>query len=333
MGWISDLFAKGTTTWFQPPDPQQPRPPGFTLRLPLPFPGMTEIRVRISPGEIWNAIRPPFQEKETIAQRRLATLVGVVAFGLPAIMAIAATTWDSCFRDSISHFYYDPYMGAVFVGMLVFIGGFLIAYHGNHWLEDLGSFVAGAGACAVAFFPTSGAGCEDREVVLSRVFAEVKTGKVPALGAIESDSLFQISVNAGFWHSFGAGVLLVYLALYCFVVLRRTVPEWHIRNGTVIPTKRRRNILYGWCAIVIAACVAILVAQVYLFPAGLKDSWNKGNFTFVFETIALWAFGLAWIVKGRRIACLNDPPHPPPANRAAGPPPATPGPAPETAGP
>ena len=71
-------------------------------------------------------------------QSRLALGVGLIALFMPVILALGAVMRPGiCFRDSLSHFYYDPFLGTVFVGMLVFIGGFLFAYKGETLFENL----------------------------------------------------------------------------------------------------------------------------------------------------------------------------------------------------
>lgn len=244
---------------------------------------------------------------ETEIQKRLAKLVGLVAFFLPVVL-FAGTLAGSCFRDSISHFYYAQFLGAVFVGMLVFIGGFLIAYTGEHWLEDLGSVVAGVGAFLVAVFPTTGDGCERMSEFHARVFVNVTAGDPPTLAAIAERGFFVLFPRVENLHAWGAAILFTYLALYCWFVLARVVPERHKAGGRLIETKYRRNILYRTCALVILACVATLGLKVALGSPGFVEGWNALNLTFYVETVALWAFGLAWWVKGRSVKALNDPP-------------------------
>ncbi len=241
---------------------------------------------------------------------RLALLVGLVAFGLPIALAIGATIGGSCFRDSISHFYHAQFLGSVFVGLLFFIGGFLIAYSGDHWLETWGSTIAGLCALGVALFPTAGGGCEIMETFLSRTFVEV-ANPTSASGVYtivketaEGESLFQLFGKASEYHFTAAAGVFIYLGLYCLVVLRRVIPERHGVGADMIATKRRRNKLYFWCAIAIFLCVALLGLRGTL---GIDEvAWNLWNGTFFVETVALWAFALAWFTKGRIFESMND---------------------------
>ena len=197
-------------------------------------------------------------------QKRLAVLVGTVAFGLPLILAFGGTVGGSCFRDSISHFYYAQFLGPIFVGLLIFIGGFLIAYTGEHWLEDLGSFIAGLGAFFVAVFPTTGNGCEGETSFLSRLFVQYTEGAHPPIAAVEGRNFFQLFESVENLHLWAAGLLFSYLGLYCLFVLKRVVPDRHIRDGKLIQSKRSRNILYSLCGITILLCIAVLGAKGYV---------------------------------------------------------------------
>lgn len=272
MAHLGDYLARGTTRYFQP---------GAAPSAA----GATEAKI----------------------QKRLATLVGLVAFGLPITMGLGAGLGGGCFRDSISHFYYAQFLGPVFVGLLIFIGGFLIAYTGEHWLEDTGSMVAGLGACFIAVFPTTGNGCEGPAGVLTRAFVDYTPGEPPILAPVAGRGFFQLFPNVEHLHSWAAGVLFIYLGLYCLVVLKRVVPARHMTGNRLIASKRRRNILYACCGAAILACVAVLGAVGLLAPPAFQTRWNAANLTFVFETLALWAFGLAWIAKGRRLPWFNDP--------------------------
>lgn len=244
---------------------------------------------------------------------RLALLVGLVSFGLPLVLIFGATIGGSCFRDSISHFYHAQFLGVMFTGLLFFIGGFLIAYSGTHPLETWGSSIAGVGAMGVALFPTTGSGCEPsgaNEQYLSRVFAVVtntgdKDAPYIAVEATNTDqSYFNLFGASADYHLVAAAIVFIYLGFFCLLVLRRVIPEIHGLGDTLVPTKRKRNRLYFWCGIVILACVAVLALKGPVL--GDLDDWNSWNLTFWVEMLALWAFGLAWITKGRIFQRLND---------------------------
>lgn len=237
---------------------------------------------------------------------RLAFLVGCVAIGLPLILIFGATIGGSCFRDSISHFYYAQFLGAVFVGLTVFIGGFMLAYCGDHPLEDWGSTVAGLGAFVLAALPTRDSGCERAPDFLSRVFVQVTNGDPITVTEAPDQGFFNLFDTAPDWHMVAAGIVFTYLGLLCLFVLKRTLEDRHYRNGRLIETKRRRNRLYSYCGLVILLCVTVLTLTGWLGTEEFLTRWNHYNLTFAVETIALWAFGIAWFAKGRTFKSLND---------------------------
>ena len=71
----------------------------------------------------------------------------------------------ACFPASISHFYYIPIAGDLFVGALIFIGMcMLFVYRADEprqfmTLDVILTCIAGLAAVCVAIFPTLGSGC------------------------------------------------------------------------------------------------------------------------------------------------------------------------------
>lgn len=226
----------------------------------------------------------------------LAFGVGLVAFGLPVAMLISSIS-GTCRYDSVSHYYYSRFAGDVFVGALFFIGSFLLAYRGEaHWENRL-SKVAGFCAFGVALFPTSGAGCKD-DSFPGRAFVSTETNEAgSAIVTVEIDSQFALFSWVDVVHFGSAGILFATLAFFCFFVFTRVLADQRRSDGSPTPEKIRRDTVYRWSGRVIVAAIAALGIRAVFF----RDwgGWNEYNLTFVMETIALWAFGLSWVVKGR----------------------------------
>lgn len=129
-------------------------------------------------------------------------------------------------------------------------------------------------------------------------------------------------------HNLGAVVMfsaLGYFSLFVFtrkqdraalrrdvMLLEGTPGLWAaFRNFTF--RKQVRNVIYVLAGITIFACILSLIVQSLFF--GCRDEvvgdlcrrWNSGNATLKVEWIALWAFALSWLVKGRVIPWLRDP--------------------------
>lgn len=184
MSTITDSLAQGTTHYFQP-EPQ--------------------IKMFGVDNELMTGM-----------DARLAKLVGFVALGLPLVLLLTPV-FGGCHRDSISHHYYEPLFGPVFVGMLCFIGGFLIAFRGEHWAENWGATLAGLGAFGVAVWPATDHGCEKIVGKTSRVFMQMngEGNLVPVPGG----DPFHLFSGVADLHMIAAGIVFGFLGLYVLFVL------------------------------------------------------------------------------------------------------------------
>ncbi|MEM7752993.1 MAG: hypothetical protein AAF230_06230 [Pseudomonadota bacterium] len=235
------------------------------------------------------------------SQRVLASLVGLVAIGMPAAMLIFGHS-DGCVRFSISHHYYTRFLGTIFVGSLTFIAGFLIAYRGTHPQENLYATIAGIGAFLVAIFPTDGTGCPPGEIQ-SRLFATVLSPEPSAPQPPLDGAFFELFGFAQIIHFGAAAVVFLFLAWYCIVIFTRPVPGVSAdqATGELSKVKKQRNTIYYVCG----AIILISIAAMALFAR--SDWWNPARGTLIAETAALWAFGVSWIVKGRLFGfAFND---------------------------
>lgn len=232
-----------------------------------------------------------------VDQHRLAFLVGLVALGLPFSLLVARAS-GTCDYQSISHFYYAQFWGDVFVGSLVFIGTFLIAYRGQCRPERTLASITGIAAYAVALFPTDGRGCELREFS-GRALADFSLPKgadfVTVKPASPPNALFELFPGVGIWHAVAAAIVFLFLAWFCFCVFTRITDDQRLPDGSPTQEKRQRNRIYRLCgALILIAIVAIGVGgEVW------EKDWNRLNLTFWFEALALWAFGLSWMTRGR----------------------------------
>lgn len=231
-------------------------------------------------------------------QQVLARLVGTVALGLPFVMLLGAAV-ATCFYDSISHFYYARFLGDVLVAALAFIGTFLIAYRGESRRENRLATLAGLAAFGIALFPTAGDGCDERRFsgrILADLEAESLTAPLRVEPAVDPGRFFELFAQAQTIHFASAAALFAFLAFYTFVVFTRVIEEEHLTaEGTLTPEKAARNRFYVGCGLVIVVSIAALGAYAVMGWSW----WNDYNLTFWFEALALWAFGLSWMVKGR----------------------------------
>lgn len=240
----------------------------------------------------------------------LAFLVGCIAIGLPLVMMAGVVLFDICRFQSLSHFYFAPFFGDLFVLGVVMIGTFMIAYRGESMRENW--FVTLAGICAflIALFPTSLRGCEQSSFA-ARIFATVDVKNTDTPVAIQL-----LDANANPWpigkhfelfpasttiHAASAGIFFVFLAIYVLVVFTRIIDDEHRdENGELIRVKRIRNNIYYTCGAFILFCVAAIGLMNLMGWFGVVSPvWHPNQLTFVLEWGTLWAFGIAWMVKGR----------------------------------
>jgi hypothetical protein len=257
-----------------------------------------------------------------ISQRHLALIVGLVAVGLPVVLFFAAHNplADTCFRYSISHFYYAPFWGTVFTGSLVFIGAYLIVYKG----EDAGgnekrlATYAGLGAFGVALFPTGGWGC-DADAFTARPLLDLDliqdaaqiapSSFVPGTAVLaDPGAAFQLFPYASAIHYGSAAVVFFFLAWFCFFVFTAVDADQLGANGKPTQVKVIRNTLYYVAGgVIVLAIVALGLSAILPGIFGIElPWWDAGNWTFWCEAAALMAFGISWLVKGRFIAVLQD---------------------------
>ena len=195
----------------------------------------------------------------------LRRAVGWVALGLPFALVIPWWVLGShTLPSSISEYYYTG-MRNLFEGSLCAIAMFNLCCRGYDWKDEAAGAFSAVCALGVAFCPTT-----------------------PDSGV---PSPFQQHV--GYAHLVFASLLFITLAYFCLVLFRTTA-----LNRRVTRRKLQRNKVYSVCgwAILISIVLIILcklLGRMYLIG-------NLGAM-FCFETAALVAFGVAWLVKGETI--------------------------------
>jgi hypothetical protein len=162
--------------------------------------------------------------------------------------------------------YYHTGMRDVFVGTLCAIGVFLLSYRGYERNDRIAGNLACVFAVGVAICPVARDGAHGTPVWVGRA-------------------------HFGFAAAFF--LTLVYFSMFLFT---RMAP---------VPTPRKlvRNRVYRTCGIIMLACVVLIAA---LEIAGADALMRRYRLVFAFETAAILAFGVSWLVKGEAI--LGDRP-------------------------
>lgn len=214
--------------------------------------------------------------------------LGGLGFALPILLLVVALTTDEVWQPSISEFYYGP-GGVLFVGIMCALGVFLWSYLGYRDREPvfpsdkLMARIAGAAALGVAFVPTND-----------------KTEPISTACTFLSCLLDSVGLgHSRLVHYICAAVFLSALGVMCLVNFRRMGKV--NRDAAELALKQRKNTIFLNCGIVIFASVAALGAMgltLWLWSPALEPAFSAARVVFWLETVAVWAFAWAWLVKG-----------------------------------
>ena len=211
-----------------------------------------------------------------ISYMTIRRAIGVLGILLPSILVISSYTTEGCqhIQESISHYYYTK-MGDVFVGILCAVGLFLITYKG-YKSDRFFTNLAGIFALGIAFFPTS-----NIEDVLCRLY-QLEPSKLKETIHYVSAALFFVT--------------LAYISIFLFTK----------STGEKTLEKIYRNRIYRVCGVVMIVSIAMIAVVHFLLSEDFKNSFYHYKPVFWLESLALWAFGISWLVKGEVILADDD---------------------------
>ncbi len=211
----------------------------------------------------------------------VGTLLPVILLAANPIALSIENSGCGVIPGSVSGYYYSPSRN-IFVGALCALGLFLIAYVGYDLGDRLITDAAGVFAVGVALCPTKPTVASPPSVTCQTV-AQLST-REQVVGDI---------------HLVSAALMFVFLAWMAIRFTNTDKPP--------NPQKLLRNRIYQICAIVILACLVAAVITNFL-PASAKALFP---WLFLWEAVAIFAFGTSWFVKGQTlIGVLKDPPAP-----------------------
>ena len=217
------------------------------------------------------------KDPASLSYHDMRRAVGIIAVALPFALAIPWLLCRCAAQSSISGYYYTG-MRNLFVGSLCAIAMFMICCKGYDDVDTIADIFSGICALGVAFLPTAPVG-----------------------------TATQCQKDIGRIHWGCAALLFLTLAWFCF---------WQFTKGVEEPKrtrrKKHRNRVYYFCGGVILFSIVMIAI---LNCRGIERLWGIGS-DFVFETTALLAFGLAWLVKGETFL-KDDPPAPQPTGEPA----------------
>jgi hypothetical protein len=188
--------------------------------------------------------------------------IGIIGLALPIVLIVGTLLIDGHLLDSISSSYYHTLRG-VFVGSMCAVGVFMLSYRGYTRYDDIASDIAGIGAIGLALCPTT-----------------------PETGPVSSTQhLF------GILHTIFAAIFFLTLVVFCVY--------FFIQQDNPVKTRRKvyRNWIYYTCGAVIFACLLLIWITQDFIPA--QTSWMHPMLWL--EAIAIFAFGVAWLIKGHTL--------------------------------
>ena len=207
-----------------------------------------------------------------ISYLALRRMIGFLAVALPIVVVAGGITQEGFkIQGSISGYYYTN-MRDVYVGMLSVVALFLASYRGYDPIDDVVGNMSGLFALGMLIFPTS-----------------------KFSGRVERVGVFLINDDiSGYFHLAFATLFFLSLSFFSLFLFTRRGP----RPGPLGRDKKRRNVLYRSCgSVMILAIVGIIV---YTF--GYHDTAvARMNPVLLLESVALFAFGISWLVKGNTL--------------------------------
>lgn len=214
--------------------------------------------------------RSPEKNQLIVSYMVLRRTVGWIGTLLPIVLPLGnALIFHASRPYSMSGYYYTG-MRNIFVGALCALGVFLVAYNGYDDVDRWITNIAGASAIGVALFPTKPA--------------------VPHLSASQQ--------VIGDIHVVCAAITFIALGLMA-LRFAKGGPAMPGLPGQP-PPFARDNVVYRISGATILSCV-LLAALSNLLSASVKAHWPL---LFIFEALAVFAFGVSWFVKGRTIQAI-----------------------------
>jgi hypothetical protein len=222
-----------------------------------------------------------YKNPAILSHYAMRRMVGIIALLLPFVLA-GGTILLSLFgpshalprpllERSISDYRYTAMSGCE-VGSLCAIAAFLMCSRGYDWADEITGYLAGFLTLGVALCPS----VNPRDPVHTPLQLELNTV-----------------------HTVFAAQMFLVLAYFCLVLFRKSAP-----GKSRTRRKQHRNAVYAVCGTVILVCDVLMVS----LNLERAERWLRPiNPLLTCESLALIAFGVAWLTKGNGI--LRDRPH------------------------
>jgi hypothetical protein len=212
------------------------------------------------------------KDPQLISYLTLRKAVGILGILFPIVIVGGSFILGGCneILGNLSTYYHTP-MRNFFVGILCAIALFLFAYKGYSRIDSIAGNVACVFALLVAFFPTS--------------------VTEPLASCIPAPYVNQISSSI---HFLSAGGFFMVMAFFSIFLFTRKEPK-------TTRMKLKRNKVYRLCGYIILGSILLMAVFYGLDKYDMLPGLEKFDPVLWLETLALWAFGVSWLVKGNTI--------------------------------
>lgn len=230
--------------------------------------------------------------------RSMRKMIGILAFALPTVLLLLSLSSKVGIQPSISHFNFTN-AREIFTGILAAVGLMMLCYKTQPDFYDLiGSLkykteqklavLAGILALCVALFPTS------------PIIKKFNPHHLKDLDQYTLNSLFTSAeipynkLNATI-HTTSAVLLFGILAIFCLYIFPTPKQILKNLNGSDREFLAQNNLKYTVSGVLIISGILLALFGNLILDTDLKIYYT----TLIGETIALYAFGYSWFVKGR----------------------------------
>jgi hypothetical protein len=225
------------------------------------------LRLRPRPDAIEAPLGHAAEDALSAAYAYLQIWIGLVAFTMPIVLVLGNWALGGSTQGSISAYYYTK-VGAWFIGSQFVLGVFFLSYNYRPLPRYKWDNIWSNVACVAMI-----------------IVAVIPTKQPGTEGSFGSTC-----------HLVAAGLVFVLLAYFAF--FRFTMSK---EGATITSKKRQRNVLYRVCGGIIAVAIVLL-----LLGAVAIDEPKSWHAVLVLESIAIFAFGVSWLVKGGFLGILAD---------------------------
>ena len=225
----------------------------------------------------------PKSTPQIISYLTIRRAVGILGIALPMVLVVGSVVAGGCegLQPSISK-YYHTNMRNIFVGILCAVALFMYAYKGyKNSADNIAGNLACIFALGVALFPTS----------------------LP-----EQTKCINISHNPeiiSYFHFISATLFFLTLSYFSIFLFTKTNKSKEELKEKKYKNKRSRNRIYRICGFVILSSIVLIALYLQVLKKHFPDL-EFYNPIFWLETLALFAFGISWLTKGKTLLADKD---------------------------